>query len=53
VQKFPEPVTRDDLKDNKTTAGMMVMQRGSRLSVQPVEEKEWLAVHKLAGVTPK
>lgn len=52
VQKFPESVTRDDLKKNKTTAGMMVMQRGSRLSIQPVKEKEWLAVHKLAGVTP-
>lgn len=53
VQKFPEPVTRDDLKEDKTTAGMMVMQRGSRLSVQPVKEREWLAVHKLAGVNPK
>lgn len=53
VQQFPEPVTRDDLKAGKVTAGMMVMQRGSRLSIQPVEEKEWLAVHKLAGVTPK
>jgi predicted RNA-binding protein with PUA-like domain len=53
IQKFPEPVTRDDLKADKITSDMMVMQRGSRLSVQPVEEKEWLAVHKLAGVKPK
>lgn len=51
--KFPGPVTRDDLKGDKTTAGMMVMARGSRLSIQPVTEEEWQAVHKLAGVTPK
>ncbi len=50
--KFPNPVTREDLKSNATTAKMMVMARGSRLSIQPVTPEEWQAVHKLAGVKP-
>lgn len=50
VQKFETPVTRDMLKENAVTAGMMVMARGSRLSIQPVTAAEWKAVHRLAGV---
>lgn len=49
VRKFETPVTRDMLKEHDITAGMMVMKRGSRLSIQPVTEAEWLAVHELAG----
>lgn len=49
VQKFDEPVTRDMLKDDETTAAMMVLKRGSRLSIQPVTPDEWKAVHKLAA----
>uniref|UniRef100_A0A7C2NZK5 EVE domain-containing protein n=1 Tax=Schlesneria paludicola TaxID=360056 RepID=A0A7C2NZK5_9PLAN len=52
VRKFPEPVTREQLQENKTTAGMKVLQRGMRLSIQPVTAAEWAAVHKLAGVKP-
>lgn len=52
-QEFPEPVTRDMLKDDDETAGMMVLARGSRLSIQPVTPEEWAAVHRLAGVEPK
>jgi predicted RNA-binding protein with PUA-like domain len=49
-QKFPQPVTRDMLKGAKELAKMVVLQKGSRLSVMPVTEAEWRAVHKLAGV---
>lgn len=49
IQKFKQPVTRDDLKDDEVAGGMMVMRRGSRLSIQPVTETEWKAVHALAG----
>jgi predicted RNA-binding protein with PUA-like domain len=52
LQKFPQPVTRDMLKDAKELSKMMVLQRGSRLSIQPVTEAEWKAVHKLARVNP-
>lgn len=50
LQQFPEPVTRDDLKAESMLADMVVLQRGSRLSVQPVTASEWKAVHKLAGL---
>ena len=52
LQKFPRPVTRDMLKEAKELLKMMVLQRGSRLSIQPVTEAEWKAVHKLAGIQP-
>jgi predicted RNA-binding protein with PUA-like domain len=50
LQRFESAVTRDDLKADETTAGMMVMQRGCRLSIQPVTAGEWKAVLRLAGV---
>lgn len=53
LQKFDEPVTRDMLRDNEVTSGMMLLAKGSRLSVQPVTEEEWKAVHKLAGAKLK
>lgn len=49
-QVFPKPVTREMLRDDPETAGMMVLRRGARLSIQPVTADEWKAVHKLAGV---
>lgn len=52
LKKFPTPVLRDDLADDKITAGMLVMKRGTRLSIQPVTAAEWKAVHRLAGVKP-
>jgi predicted RNA-binding protein with PUA-like domain len=50
LRKFPTPVTRDMLGGEKILAQMMLLQRGSRLSIQPVTEPEWRAVHKLAGI---
>ena len=50
VQRFPEPVTREQLAAFQGTAGMLVMKRGMRLSIQPVTEPEWRAVHHLAGI---
>jgi predicted RNA-binding protein with PUA-like domain len=52
LQKFPQPVLRDQLLENKATAGMLVVQRGMRLSIQHVTAAEWKAVHRLAGVKP-
>lgn len=48
-EKFPTPVLREHLAADETTAGMLVMKRGSRLSIQPVTPEEWRAVHRLAG----
>jgi predicted RNA-binding protein with PUA-like domain len=49
VEAFAEPLTRERLKAEKALAGMMLLQRGARLSVQPVTAAEWRAVLKLAG----
>ena len=50
VAPFPEPLTRDQLKEQESLVDMMLLQRGSRLSVQPVTAAEWRAILKLAGV---
>ncbi len=50
IQKFPEPITREMLAQDTTTASMLVMKRGMRLSIQPVTFDEWKAVHRLAHV---
>lgn len=49
LQIFPESVTRQSLQESPGTAGMQVLKRGQRLSIQPVTAAEWQAVHKLAG----
>jgi len=47
--RLPKPLTRDDLRRHPVLQGMMVLQRGSRLSVQPVTADEWRAVLALSG----
>lgn len=49
IRKFDHPVTRDDLKACPELSEMMVLRKGSRLSIQPVTPEEWKAVLKLAG----
>jgi len=49
-QIFRQPVTRAALADDPVCAQMMVLKKGSRLSIQPVTEAEWLAVHALGVV---
>lgn len=46
---LPQPLSRDDLRRHPLLAGMMVLQKGNRLSVQPVTEQEWAAVLELGG----
>lgn len=48
--RLPRPLTRTELGDHPILAGMHVMRRGSRLSVQPVTAEEWQAILTLAGV---
>ncbi|MFM7922029.1 MAG: EVE domain-containing protein [Planctomycetaceae bacterium] len=48
---FPRPVTRELLQTEPDCSQMMLLKKGSRLSVQPVTELEWQAVHRLAGIT--
>jgi predicted RNA-binding protein with PUA-like domain len=52
LQRFGVPVTRRQLQEHPATAEMLVLRRGMRLSILPVSEREWTAVHKLAGLAP-
>jgi len=50
---LPRFVTLQELKDNPKLADMLVVQRGQRLSVQPVTAAEWREVLKMAGYKGK
>lgn len=50
LQKFPEPLLRTDMQKCAKLKNMVLLQRGSRLSIQPVTAAEWEEVHRLAGV---
>lgn len=47
VKKFKSFISLPDLRDNAKLADMMVLQKGSRLSVQPVEKKHFELIEKL------
>jgi len=49
VEKFGEPVSLQALKDDPALEGMRVTQKGSRLSVQPVDKGHFKRVLKIAG----
>ena len=47
---FAQPIGLDHLRTIKSLAGMELLRKGSRLSVQPVTAEEFKEVLKLAGV---
>jgi len=49
IQIFQSAVTREMLQQEPDTEEMVVLQKGSRLSIQPVTSAEWRAIHRLAG----
>ena len=53
VAAAPTFVTLDELKANAKLEEMAVVQRGQRLSVQPVTAAEWREVLKMAGLKGK
>ncbi len=53
TQTFDKVVTLAELKANPKLDGMVVIKRGSRLSVQPVTEAQWIEVHRMAGTLPR
>ncbi len=44
VETFKKPISLVDLKKNPKLKNMVLLQKGSRLSVQPVSENEWKAI---------
>jgi predicted RNA-binding protein with PUA-like domain len=49
-QKFDRPVTLTSLRGRAGLKDMILLQKGSRLSVQPVKKKEFDTILKMAGV---
>lgn len=53
-EKVPLEVLREEaLKPGSPLAGMALLQKGSRLSVQPVREEEWKFIHEKLIMAPK
>jgi predicted RNA-binding protein with PUA-like domain len=48
VKKFPHPVTLTEIKFDPRLSGMIVAQKGSRLSVQPVSERHFKIIEALS-----
>jgi len=53
VAKFPKFVSLDDLRNEDRLQGIMVLARGSRLSVQPVSPEHFKIICELGGWKPK
>ena len=47
VEAFERPITLAELRATKGLEKMVLLQKGSRLSVQPVSEQEWEIIHAL------
>jgi predicted RNA-binding protein with PUA-like domain len=47
VEPLARPLTLGDLRNVKGLEKMALLQKGSRLSVQPVTEKEWEIIYGL------
>lgn len=41
VKKFKKPMTLTDMKANPALEGMLILRRGNRLSITPVDKKHW------------
>jgi predicted RNA-binding protein with PUA-like domain len=52
VKKLPRFVSLQELKESPELATMGVVQRGNRLSVQPVTAAEWREVLRMGGSKP-
>ncbi len=47
VKKFARPVSLDEMKNERDLHGILVLRRGQRLSVMPVEEKHFKIIEKM------
>jgi len=52
VETFPQLIPLAELREHKGLDGMLLLKRGQRLSVMPVEPKHFKVVHKL-GTSPR
>lgn len=49
IEKFKSPISLDQVKANAKLKNMMLVQTGSRLSVQPVTKDEWNEITKMVN----
>jgi predicted RNA-binding protein with PUA-like domain len=49
VEKFASVIALSDLRENRALQGLLLLQKGSRLSVIPVTEKHFREVVEMAG----
>jgi predicted RNA-binding protein with PUA-like domain len=50
VKRLPELITLERLRKTKGLEKMTLLQKGSRLSVQPVTAGEWEVISRLSGI---
>lgn len=50
IRKLEQPLTLAQLKADPALDGLLLLQRGQRLSIQPVEERHWRRILELAGI---
>jgi len=50
IKKFKTPATLSEIKENSKLQEMRLVQRGNRLSVMPVEKKEFDEILKMGGI---
>ena len=48
VERFPQPISLDTLREVRELKNMVLLQKGSRLSVQPVRPDEFQAIVRIA-----
>lgn len=48
VKEFKNVLSLNELRDIKSLEGMVLLRKGSRLSIQPVSDKEWGIIENLA-----
>lgn len=49
IKRFAKPVTLSAIKAHPGLTDMLLVQKGSRLSIQPVDEVHWQLIHQMAG----
>lgn len=52
VASFAEPITLKALREHPKLQDMALLQRGQRLSIQPVRPEEWKIICKMAKLIP-
>jgi predicted RNA-binding protein with PUA-like domain len=49
VKKYKKVLSLSEIKEDKILSNMKIAQKGSRLSVTPVEKKEFNRIEKILG----